>query len=286
MPQKRPINPPQHQNQMPGIESEMTPLPEVISSSYKGSGKLHQKVAVITGGDSGIGRSAAIHFAREGANLAIIYLNEHEDANKTKQMVEEEGKSCLLLPGDIGDNKFCTSSAQQIIGQYGAIDILVNNAAEQHPQTSILNISNEQLERTFRTNIFSFFYMTKALLPHIKTGGSIINTTSITAYAGSKDLIDYSATKGAITSFTRSLSQSLAGQGIRVNAVAPGPVWTPLIPSTFDKQKVAEFGSNVPMQRPGQPNELAPAYVFLASEDSAYMTGQVLHVNGGVIVNG
>ncbi|MFQ3543860.1 SDR family oxidoreductase [Halobacillus rhizosphaerae] len=286
MAEKKPINPPQQQNRQPGIESEMFPQPKIISDSYQGSSKLNNKIAVITGGDSGIGRAAAVHFAREGADLGIIYYDEHEDAKETKRMIEAEGRKCLLISGDLADFHFCTDAAQQIIQHYGAIDVLVNNAAEQHPQPSILNISNEQLERTFRTNIFSFFYMTKALLPHMKHGAAIINTTSITAYAGSKDLIDYSATKGAITSFTRSLSQSLTTQGIRVNAVAPGPIWTPLIPSTFDKQKVSEFGSNVPLQRPGQPSELAPAYVYLACQDSSYVTGQVIHVNGGVIVNG
>jgi NAD(P)-dependent dehydrogenase (short-subunit alcohol dehydrogenase family) len=278
--------PPQHQNKQPGIESEMHPKPKSIDPSYLGSGKLKNKVALITGGDSGIGKSVAIYFAKEGADVAISYLNEHQDAEDTKRLVDAEGRKCLLFPGDIGTEAFCIDMVQKIISQLNKIDILVNNAAEQHPQQSILNITSEQLERTFRTNIFSFFYMTKAVLPHLKNGASIINTASITAYKGHDQLLDYSATKGAIVTFTRSLSASLAKQGIRVNGVAPGPIWTPLIPSTFKADQVASFGSNTPMARAGQPNELAPSYVYLASQDSSYVTGQMLHVNGGEIVNG
>ena len=278
--------PPQHQNKQPGEESKMTPAPQFVDPAYKGSGKLKGKTAVITGGDSGIGRAVSIYFAKEGANVAIIYLDEHEDAKKTKQLVEEEGVKCTLYSGDIGSETYCKSTITQILEQFKNIDILVNNAAEQHPQSSLLDITASQLEKTFRTNVFSFFHMTKAVLPHLKKGSTIINTASITAYKGNDQLIDYSSTKGAIVSFTRSLSQSLASQGIRVNGVAPGPIWTPLIPSTFTADKVAEFGANSPLGRAGQPYELAPAYVYLASNDSQYVTGQMIHVNGGSVVNG
>ena len=284
--QERPTSqPPQEQKQQPGLESEMTPQPQ-FDGQYVGSGKLRNKVALITGGDSGIGRSVAIHFAKEGADVAIVYLNEHDDAQKTKQMVEQEGRKCVAIAGDIGDEQFCQQAVQQTIDQFGKLDILVNNAAEQHPQQSIENITAEQLERTFRTNIFSMFYMTKAVLPHMKEGSAIVNTTSVTAYQGSEQLLDYSSTKGAIVAFTRSLSQALVQKGIRVNGVAPGPIWTPLIPSTFPKDKVESFGQQVPMQRAGQPDEVAPSYVFLSSSDSSYMTGQILHPNGGTVVNG
>ncbi|RBW69516.1 SDR family oxidoreductase [Bacillus taeanensis] len=278
--------PAQHQNHQPGIESEMTPLPISEDTAYVGSGKLKEKVAIITGGDSGIGRAVAIAYAKEGANVVVVYLNEHEDAEETKRQVEEERKTCILLSGDIGDETFCNQVVEKTIYKFGKLDILVNNAAEQHPQYGIEFITSTQLENTFRTNIFSMFYLTKAALKHLKQGSTIINTTSITAYLGHDQLIDYSATKGAITTFTRSLSQSLVQKGIRVNGVAPGPIWTPLIPSTFSKEKVASFGRNTPMKRAGQPEEVAPSYVFLASDDSSYMTGQVLHVNGGRIVNG
>jgi NAD(P)-dependent dehydrogenase (short-subunit alcohol dehydrogenase family) len=278
--------PPQHQNQQPGIQTEMNPAPTEVSKAYKGSGKLAGKTAIITGGDSGIGRSVSIYYAKEGANVVVVYLNEHDDAQKTKEMVEAEGVKCLTIAGDVGDESFCKSVVEKAKSEFGSINILVNNAAEQHPQNSLLDITAEQLEKTFRTNIFSMFYLTKAALPHLKSGDSIINTTSITAYQGNETLLDYSSTKGAITSFTRSLSQSLAQQGIRVNGVAPGPIWTPLIPATFDSEKVSTFGSNTPFGRAGQPNELAPAYVYLASEDSSYVSGQVIHVNGGTIVNG
>lgn len=276
--------PPQTQ-EMPGTQQRMSPVPEDIRESYRGSGKLQERVALITGGDSGIGRSIAIHFAREGADIAIVYLNENEDAFETKNKVEEAGRQCMLLSGDIGDEEFCKASVKKVVDFYGRLDVLVNNAAEQHPQDSITKITEEQLERTFRTNIYSMFFMAKAALPHLSKGSSIINTTSVTNYKGSAKLLDYSATKGAITAFTRSLSQSLVKQGIRVNAVAPGPIWTPLIVSTFDEKEVASFGSDVPMERAGQPSEVAPCYVFLASEDSSYMTGQVMHPNGGTVVN-
>lgn len=282
--QKQELQPPQQQNP-PGSEAEMTPKPKSQDSKYRGSGKLQGKVALITGGDSGIGRAVAICYAKEGADVAIVYLSEHQDAEETKRLVEAEGKQCLTIPGDIGDEQFCQQAVQQTVQQLGHLDILVNNAAEQHPQESIEKITAEQLERTFRTNIFGMFFMTKAALPNLKEGSAIINTTSVTAYKGNPQLLDYSATKGAIVAFTRSLSQSLVKQGIRVNGVAPGPIWTPLIPSTFPEDKVESFGAQVPMQRAGQPEEVAPSYVFLASDDSSYMSGQILHPNGGEVVN-
>ena len=278
--------PPQHQDQQPGVESQMNPRPISISDNYRSSSKLENKVALISGGDSGIGRAVALAFAREGANVAISYLNEHADAGETKKLVEETGKRCLIIAGDIGNETFCQQVVAETVKEFGQLDVLVNNAAEQHVQTSLQNISALQLERTFRTNIFSYFYLSKAALPHLKYGSAIINTASVTAYEGNEQLIDYSATKGAIVSFTRSLSQSLIGQGIRVNGVAPGPIWTPLIPASFNDQHVAQFGQNTPMKRAGQPAEVAPCYVFLASADSSYMSGQILHVNGGTIVNG
>jgi len=278
--------PPQHQEQQPGIEKEMTPKPEFIRENYKGSDKLQSKVALITGGDSGIGRSVAVHFAREGADVAIVYKEEERtDAEETRQLVENEGRKCLLLPGDLRDPGFCQAIVEQTVQQLGKLNILVNNAAEQHPQESLADITDEQLETTFNTNIFSFFRTTRAALQHLQEGDCIINTTSITSYRGSQELLDYSSTKGAITSFTRSLAKQLAEKKIRVNGVAPGPIWTPLIPATFDEEKVSNFGKNTPMQRPGQPSEVGPAYVFLASEDASYFTGQVLHPNGGDVVN-
>lgn len=280
------LQPPQHQDQQPGRESEMTPQPKSDDPQYRGSGKLEGKVALITGGDSGIGRAVAIAFAKEGANVAIMYLNEHDDAKETKRLVEEQGRRAVTIAGDIGDENFCQQAVQQAVGEFGKLDILVNNAAEQHPQESIEDISKEQLERTFRTNIFSMFFLTKAAMKHLKEGSAIVNTTSVTAYQGNPQLLDYSSTKGAIVAFTRSLSQSLVEKGIRVNAVAPGPIWTPLIPATFPEEKVASFGKQVPMQRAGQPEEIAPSYVFLASDDSSYISGQVIHPNGGTVVNG
>lgn len=278
--------PPQEQNQQPGIESQMTPRPQFEPRHYKAAGKLLGKAALITGGDSGIGRAIAVLFAKEGADVVISYLNEHSDAEETKRQVEQEGRKCILIAGDIGVEAFCQDLINKSVEGLGKLDILINNAAEQHPQNTIEDITSEQLERTFRTNIFSMFYLTKAAMPHLKEGSTIINTTSITAYRGSPKLLDYSSTKGAILSFTRSLSANLADKGIRVNAVAPGPIWTPLIPSTFEAKEVSEFGGTQPMKRPGQPEELAPAYVYLASDDSSYVTGQVIHVNGGEVVNG
>ena len=280
------VQPPQHQEKQPGLESEMTPRPAYEGEKADVFSKLADKVAIITGGDSGIGRAVAVAFARQGADVVISYLDEEEDAKETKWQVEQEGKQCLLIPGDVGKEQHCIKIVADTIQTFGKLDILVNNAAVQYPQESLENINAEQLEKTFRTNIFAYFYMAKAALPHLPKGGVIINTTSVTAYRGSGHLIDYASTKGAIVAFTRSLSQSLADKFIRVNGVAPGPIWTPLIPATFPADQVASFGSDVPLKRPGQPEEVAPCYVFLASEDSSYMTGQVLHPNGGEIING
>lgn len=277
---------PAQKQQPPGIQSKMKPQPKVEKDQKAGT-KLYGKVAVITGGDSGIGRAVAIAFAKEGADIAVIYLSEHSDAKQTKAEVEKNGRKCLLISGDIGEEKFCKSAVKTIVKKWGRLDILINNAAEQHPKKSIEQISEKQLERTFRTNIFSYFFMTKASLSHLeKRRGVIVNTTSVTAYRGSEHLLDYAATKGAIVAFTRSLALSLVKKKIRVNAVAPGPIWTPLIPSTFSQSKVETFGSEVPMKRVGEPVEIAPCFVFLASEDASYMTGQVLHPNGGEIING
>ena len=263
----------------------MTPRPQAQRREDRGSGKLEGKRALITGGDSGIGRAVAVAFAREGADVCIMYLDEHEDAKETKRLVEEKGRRCIAIAGDVGDEAFCRQSVEQCVRELGGLDVLVNNAAEQHPQESIEDISSEQLERTFRTNIFAMFYLVKAALRHLKEGSTIVNCTSVTAYRGSKQLLDYAATKGAIVAFTRSLALNLAEKKIRVNGVAPGPIWTPLIPSTFPPDKVESFGANVALQRPGEPAEVAPSFVFLASEDASYMTGQVLHPNGGEIIN-
>ena len=264
----------------------MKPRPEAWIKTPPRDPKLAGRVAVISGGDSGIGRAVALAFASEGADVAILYLNEHRDAKETVRAVENAGRRAIAVAGDIGDEKFCQRAIERVVKEFGGLDLVVNNAAEQHPQKSLEKITAKQLARTFRTNIFSFFFLTKAALPHLKKGSAIINTTSVTAYRGSASLIDYSSTKGAIVSFTRSLAHAVVKRGIRVNAVAPGPIWTPLIPATFPGEKVEAFGSDVPLGRTGQPNEVAPCYVFLASDDSSYMTGQVLHPNGGEIVNG
>lgn len=264
----------------------MTPRPEAHAENYVASGKLKGKVALITGGDSGIGRAVAIAFAKEGADVAIAYLDEHQDADETQAYIKQAGRQCLAFSGDIGKQDFCREIVEKTVASLGRLDILVNNAAEQHPQKTIEDISEEQLEKTFRTNVFSMFHTVKAALPHLQSGARIINTTSVTAYRGSAHLLDYAATKGAIVAFTRSLSQQLAKRGIHVNAVAPGPVWTPLIPASFSAEKVAVFGTDVPLGRAGQPDEIAPCYVFLASADASYTTGQVMHPNGGEVING
>lgn len=286
MPKEKKAQPPQHQPQRPGREHKMKPRPKAEDKEQRGSGKLQGKVAIITGGDSGIGRAVAVAFAKEGADVAVVYLEEHKDAEATEQLVEQHGRKCLLIDGDVGDEKFCIDVVKQTLSEFGQIDIVVNNAGEQHPQDSIEKISANQLVSTFRTNVFAYFFLIKAAMKHLGKGAAIINTTSVTAYKGSPKLLDYSASKGAEIAFTRSLSQSLAQKGIRVNGVAPGPIWTPLIPSTFPKEEVETFGSDVPLGRAGQPEEVAPSYVFLASDDSSYMTGQILHPNGGTVVNG
>jgi NAD(P)-dependent dehydrogenase (short-subunit alcohol dehydrogenase family) len=278
-------NPPQSQDHQPGRETEMNPKPDFMPK-FPGNGRLKDKVAIITGGDSGIGRACALLFAREGAQVAIVYLEETEDATITAEAIKAEGKEALLLRGDIGDKAFCDTAVGRVIEEFGKLDVVVNNAAEQHPKDEIAEISPEQLQQTFETNLFGFFYMTQAAMPHLQRGASIVNTTSVTAYRGSPTLLDYSSTKGAIVAFTRSLSSNLADKGIRVNAVAPGPIWTPLIPATFPPEKVAEFGATQPMKRPGQPYEVATCHLFLACDESSYLSGQVLHPNGGEIVGG
>ncbi|WP_421384907.1 SDR family oxidoreductase [Bacillus salacetis] len=290
MTERRPDSiPGQEQSHQPGLESDMNPRPDFTGNLAGVSKRLNGKTALITGGDSGIGRAVAVAYAKEGADVAIVYLEENSDAQETKEYVEKAGGKCLLISGDVADEEFCQKAVQETVDEFGKLDILVNNAGEQHPQESIEDISKEQLTRTFSTNIFSMFYLTKEALKHMEEGGAVINTSSITAYQGMPKLIDYSATKGAITTFTRSLSQSLLDRKIRVNAVAPGPIWTPLIPSSFSEDTVEGFGDEsvpVPMKRPGQPAELAGSYVFLASDDASYITGQMMHVNGGTIVNG
>lgn len=275
--------PPQKQEHQPGREDLMQPRPDYLPK-FPGVNKLKDQVALITGGDSGIGRAVAIAMAREGAKVAIVYLEEHKDADETVQAVEKEGGRAVKFAGDVRNEAFCKQVIENTVKEFGRLDILVNNAAEQHETKDIAELDTAQMERTFQTNIFSMFYLTKAAAPHLKKGASIINTTSVTAYKGHKTLIDYASTKGAIVAFTRSLSEALVEKGIRVNAVAPGPIWTPLIPASFEPERVAKHGSSTPMKRPGQPNEVAPCYVFLASEEASYISGQVLHPNGGTIV--
>ncbi|MFI0472455.1 SDR family oxidoreductase [Halomonas sp. HMF6819] len=277
--------PPQHQDKQPGDEHAMHPAPEYIRESYRGSDKLKDKVAIITGGDSGIGRAVAVHFAREGADSVIVHLEEDEDAEETKRLVEAEGRRCLVLKGDVAQPVFCREVIQKTLDEYGKLNVLINNAAEQYDWDDITDIPDDQLLRTFQTNIFSHFYMIKAALPHLSEGDTIIETSSINAFKGNDTLIDYTATKGAIQGLMRSMAMSLMERGIRVNAVAPGPVWTPLIPASMSEEKVESFGGQVPMKRAGQPSEMGPAYVYLASEDSSYMSGQTIHLNGGVILN-
>ncbi|WP_043310687.1 SDR family oxidoreductase [Pseudomonas sp. ML96] len=278
--------PAQHQDIPHGSEEQMDPQPIYIDQHYRAAGKLEGRVAIISGADSGIGRAVAVHFAEEGCDIVLLYFDNHEDAEVTQAEIEKRGRQVLALAGDVADAGFCQQVVDQAIGRWGHIDILINNAGEQHPQDGLEDIGEEQWEQTFRTNIFGMFQLTKAVLPHLQSGATIVNTTSITAYKGNPMLLDYSSTKGAVTTFTRSLALNLVKRGIRVNAVAPGPIWTPLITSTFPAEKVATFGSETPMQRPGQPAEVAPAFVYLASNDSSYVSGQVIHVNGGYVVNG
>jgi NAD(P)-dependent dehydrogenase (short-subunit alcohol dehydrogenase family) len=277
------LQPPQKQDRQPGRETQMRPRPD-YQPKYPGIGKLKDKVALVTGGDSGIGRAVAVAMAREGAKIAIVYLEEHKDADETLGAIEKEKSQGIKIAGDVGNEKFCREAVEKTVKEFGRFDILVNNAAEQHEVDDPSELTEKQIERTFRTNVFSFFFMVKAALPHMKEGGNIINTTSVTAYKGHKTLLDYSATKGAIVTMTYSLSEALVEKGIRVNAVAPGPIWTPLIPASFDPEHVAKHGAATPMKRAGQPNEVAPCYVFLASDDASYITGQVLHPNGGTVV--
>ncbi len=276
--------PAQKQHRQPGIESKMRPEPD-YEPRFRGAGKLKGKVALITGGDSGIGRAVAIGMAREGADIAIVYLDEHGDADDTVRLVEREGARAIKIAGDVGSEELCKKAVEKTVKELGKLDILVNNAAEQHEVKEPLEIDAKQIEQTFRTNIFGYLFMTKAALRHMEEGAAIVNTTSVTAYKGHETLIDYASTKGAIVAFTRALSQAVVERGIRVNGVAPGPIWTPLIPASFSAEKTAEHGAHAPMKRPGQPNEVASCHVFLASEEASYMTGQILHPNGGTIVN-
>lgn len=276
--------PAQSQDTQPGDEHAMVPAPEYIRADYRGTGKLDGKVAIITGGDSGIGRAVAVHFAEEGANVVIVYLNEETDAADTRAEVTRRGAKCQLIRGDVADAAFCRQVVDETLRGFGGVNILVNNAGEQYDWSGVTDISDEQLVRTFQTNIFSHFYMIKAALPHMSDGDTIIATSSVNAFKGNDTLIDYSATKGAIQGLVRSLAQTLVDQGIRVNAVAPGPVWTPLIPASFTAEKVEQFGKQVPMKRAAQPSEIGPAYVYLASRESSYMSGQTLHLNGGVVL--
>ncbi|MGX5818028.1 glucose 1-dehydrogenase [Chitinophaga lutea] len=282
---KKTIRPPQHQRRQPGIEAKMKPLPQ-SAPQHPNVRRLAGKAAIITGGDSGIGRAVALAFAAEGADVLIAYLNEDGDARDTAGQVEALGQKAVLVPGDVSQDRHCAKIVRQALKAFGRLDILVNNAAVQYPQPKFEDITPAQLQKTFATNILAHFYIVRHALPHMQRGGCIINTTSVTAYRGSAHLVDYAATKGAIVSFTRSLSSQLADRGIRVNGVAPGPIWTPLIPATFSADHVATFGSDVPLKRAGEPSEVAPCYVFLASDDASYITGQILHPNGGEIVNG
>ncbi|ASK35348.1 NAD(P)-dependent oxidoreductase [Alcanivorax sp. N3-2A] len=277
--------PPQHQAHQPGDEHRMAPQPEYIREGYRGSEKLAGKVALITGGDSGIGRSVALHFAREGADCAVAYLDEETDARETQRLVEAEGRQCRLIKGDVGEADFCRHAVRETVAAFGALNVLVLNAAEQHDWDDLSELPDEQIERTFKTNVFSHFYLARAALAHLGEGDSIIATSSINAFKGNPTLLDYTATKGAVQALMRSLAISLMERGIRVNAVAPGPIWTPLIPASFDKDKVARFGGQVPMDRAGQPSEVGPAYVYLASADASYISGQTIHPNGGMILN-
>ncbi len=280
------VIPPQQQTHQPGSEQQMDPQPASTMTRYRSADRLRGKIALVSGGDSGIGRAVAVGFAKEGADVAITYLDEHDDAQQTQALIEAQGQRGLIVPGDVGNSDFCRELVRQVTQLFGRIDILVNNAAEQHLVERLEDLEDAQIERTFRTNIFGQFFLTRAVLPFMERGGAIINTTSVTAYQGNPALLDYSATKGAIVSFTRALSKQLLPRGIRVNAVAPGPIWTPLIPASFPEEKTAHHGEGAPMGRPGQPDEVAPCYIFLASEDASYMAGQVLHPNGGTVVNG